>query len=184
MAQAVTREEDRPPLLFSVDFRKKTRLIHSTAINSQNHRNRLSPCLSGYRHSYWISNCSGLVNGAGLSSTLTEVTLMADMVRGSAGRAQSKKGVKPKKKKLFPSPSTSTSRCSLPFFVVVRRRSNGKRRRNPFGPRCARRSLVLRGRFLLRRRDRAAARPVVAGGRRSEGRKRRAGGRGGAPSRW
>ena len=38
-------------------------------------------------HSYWISNCSGLVTLDGLSSTLTLVTLMADMV-GCCGPQQ------------------------------------------------------------------------------------------------
>lgn len=83
------------------------------------HQNRtISPCLSGYRHSYWISNCSGLVNGAGLSSTLTDVTLMADMVALESVYSQTDETERAP-------PSSSTSTLAAPSLLFRRRRSLG-----------------------------------------------------------
>ena len=133
--------------------RRRSRLFPFQIKETASKPRQNAPCLSGYRHSYWISNCSGLVNGAGLSSTLTLVTETAAIVDGDETVSR-------------PRASSSVFDCSL----SLRRRRRFFQRRMAesslstllreslfFRARCARRTLAPRGRFLLGRRERGAA---------------------------
>lgn len=74
--------------IFQIDSPQFFAPLFSSSIEIEK---RYLPCLSGNRHSYWISNWSGLVNGAGLSSTLTDVTLIADMAERAWGVIETKR---------------------------------------------------------------------------------------------